>query len=176
MNAGEFRAASIRHVLAREWPPKSSVAIRSALSVAVALVGFTAAVVQLSVAALGLGALALVVGVGFWPREADYDAWTSPSRRRRPVADRHDSLRGAASIRTSADVADDLRSARTARRAVKLTTYDGQRFGYVGVDEVDPDGTWVVLATPVRFGDVTTQRCVEIENIATVSITRIAWA
>lgn len=57
-----------------------------------------------------------------------------------------------------------------------MTTYDGQRFGYVGVDEVDPDGTWVVLATPVRFGDVTTQRCVEIENIATVSITRIAWA
>lgn len=69
-------------MLSREWPPKSSVAIRSALSVAVALVGFVAAVVQLSVAALGLGVLFLVVGVRFWPRESDYDAWTSPSRRR----------------------------------------------------------------------------------------------
>jgi hypothetical protein len=141
----------------------------------VAFAGFAGAVLQLSVVALGLGAVALGLAVVLWPREDQYRPWVGPSRRRRPVPDAHDSALATASMPSSMDIAEELRSALAAGRAVKPTTFDGRRFGYVGVGEVDPDGRWVDLITPMTFGDVTTRRRVDIDDIDAVAVARIRW-
>ena len=71
--------------------------------------------------------------------------------------------------------ADDLKFAQTAGMAVELTTYNGQQFGYVGVEAVNAEEGWVSLWTPEHSDDETTRTRLELSNISSVKVSDIAW-